>query len=236
MAKKSKSAAKERAEWVKRVSALDKIRHEHYGDIPLNVRELKAADRLLKFPLGNHPVAKSLRKKYPLEEICKELSSPVIRRKLLLYLQACKLTNGDREALKFEYELLENDFEREFFSRAAQVVELGEETVEKLARATGAAVKKAVKPGRGATNVRFPDETKKQCLKIWKSKEYREAAKQHVANGVKITHEAVFEVAKNKLTKLQPMPIATIDDFKRALGAASDKAHRESAAMKKKPQ
>jgi hypothetical protein len=113
-------------------------------------------------------------------------------------------------------------------------VEVADDSVKKLAGATGVAVKKAIKPGRGSKNVRYPNETKEQCLRIWGNKDYREAAKHHIANGRKITYEAVFEVAKNELAKLRPMPITTLVEFKRALGAKSDKKYRDSPAVRKK--
>lgn len=113
------------------------------------------------------------------------------------------------------------------------VVELSDESAKKVARLTGAEVKKFIKPGRGSKNTRFPDETKEACVRIWEKYKGNPEVKKR-AQKRKVKHEDVFEYAKKELEKIG---ISSADEFKSALGAASDKKHRESPAVKeKKPQ
>ena len=113
------------------------------------------------------------------------------------------------------------------------IVELSDESAKKVARLTGAEVKKFIKPGRGSKNTRFSDETKAACLQIWKECKRNTEVKKH-ANKRKVSYKDVFEYAKKELEK---KGINSADEFRRALGAASDKKHRESPAVKeKKPQ
>ena len=110
-------------------------------------------------------------------------------------------------------------------------VEVADASVKKLAGATGAAVKKAIKPGRGSAKERFPEETKQQCQGIWeKYKDNPEVKKPRR----KVSHNDVFEYAKTELAGLEPVHILTADEFKRALGAKSDKKYRNSPAVRKK--
>ena len=116
---------------------------------------------------------------------------------------------------------------------AAMVVEIDDASVKKLAGATGAAVKKAIKPGRGSAKERFPEETKQQCQGIWeKYKDNPEVKK--CATRRKVSHNDVFEYAKTELARLEPVHILAADEFKRALGAKSDKKYRNSPAVRKR--
>ena len=66
-------------------------------------------------------------------------------------------------------------------------------------------------------------------MRIW---DYRtKDAVKELAYKRKVRHEDVFEYAKDELEKIG---ITSADEFRRVLGAASDKKHRESHAMKKK--
>ena len=118
-------------------------------------------------------------------------------------------------------------------SPATAVVEIDGASMKKLAGATAAAVKKAIKPGRGSKNVRFPDETKEQCQGIWEKYKDNPEVKKH-ATRRKVSHNDVFEYAKTELAGLEPVHILTADEFKRALGAKSDKKYRNSPAVRKK--
>jgi hypothetical protein len=116
---------------------------------------------------------------------------------------------------------------------ATAVVEIADASVKKLAGATGVAVKKAIKPGRGSKNVRYPDETKLQCQSIWGRCRVKEEVKR-LAAGHKVSSDDVFEYAKVELARLEPVAIKTAAEFKRVLGAKSDKNYRESSAVRKK--
>ena len=111
------------------------------------------------------------------------------------------------------------------------VVELGDDSVKKLAEATGKSVKKAIKPGKGSSRERWPDETKKECVRIWGYRT-KDAVKER-AYKRKVRHEDVFEYAKDELEKIG---IRSADEFRRVLGAASDQNSRNSPARRKKPQ
>jgi hypothetical protein len=111
-------------------------------------------------------------------------------------------------------------------------VELGDESVEKLAREMCTVVKKVIKPGRGSKNTHFPDETKASCLRIWEIYKDKWEVKKH-AHKHKVSYKDVFKYAEKELEEIG---IRSADEFRRALGAASDKKHRESHAMKEKPQ
>ena len=110
------------------------------------------------------------------------------------------------------------------------IVELSDESAKKVARLTGAEVKKFIKPGRGSKNTRFSDETKTECLRIWEKYKDNPEVKE-LAPKRKVSHDDVFEYAKGELEKIG---IHSAKEFSRALGAASDKKHRESPAVKKK--
>ena len=110
------------------------------------------------------------------------------------------------------------------------IVELSDESAKKVARLTGAEVKKFIKPGRGSKNTRFSDETKAKCSQIWETYKDKSEVKEH-AQKRRIGHKDVYECAKKKLEEIG---ISSADEFHRALGAASDKKHRESHAVKKK--
>ncbi len=112
-------------------------------------------------------------------------------------------------------------------------VEVADDSVKKLAGATGAAVKKAIKPGRGSAKERFPEETKQQCQGIWEKYKDNPEVKKRAARR-KVSHNDVFEYAKTELARLEPVHILTADEFKRALGAKSDKKYRNSPAVRKK--
>ena len=112
-------------------------------------------------------------------------------------------------------------------------VEVADDSVKKLAGATGAAVKKAIKPGRGSAKERFPEETKQQCQGIWEKYKGNLEVKKR-ATRRKVSHNDVFEYAKAELAVLEPVHILTADEFKRALGAKSDKKYRNSPAVRKK--
>jgi hypothetical protein len=116
---------------------------------------------------------------------------------------------------------------------AAMIVEINDNTVKKLAGATAAAVKKAIKPGKGASNEKYPEVTKQQCMIIWEVYRGKEVVREH-ASRRKVSYDDVFEYAKTELAELEPVHILTADDFKRALGAHSDKKYRESPAVRKK--
>jgi len=112
-------------------------------------------------------------------------------------------------------------------------VEVADDSVKKLAGATGAAVKKAIKPGKGSSNERFPEETKRQCQSIWEEYKDNLEVKKHAIRH-KVSHNNVFEYAKAELARLEPVAIRTANDFDRALGAKSDKKYRDSPAVRKK--
>lgn len=113
------------------------------------------------------------------------------------------------------------------------IVELSDESAKKVARLTGAEVKKLIKPGRGSKNTRFPNETKEACVRIWeKYKGNPEVMK--LAQKRKVSHKDVFKYAKGELEEIG---IHSAEEYHRAIGAASDRKHRESPAVKeKKPQ
>jgi hypothetical protein len=138
------------------------------------------------------------------------------------------------ESLTNAQERLRRDVEiAKFGTKHPVPVEVADDSVKKLAGATGAAVKKAIKPGRGSAKERFPEETKQQCQGIWeKYKDNLEVKKR--ATRRKVSHNDVFEYAKAELAVLEPVHILTADEFKRALGAKSDKKYRNSPAVRKK--
>ena len=115
-------------------------------------------------------------------------------------------------------------------------VEIDDGSVKKLADATGKSVKKAIKPGKGSANACFTPETKEKCRRIYDTYKDKPEVKQH-AYKRKVSHADVFEYAKDELANLQPpcQPIHSADEFRRALGALSDRKHRESLAKMKKP-
>ena len=216
------------------ISALDKLRREHYGDMPISTQDIKLVDRVMKllFGEGDNPHARALREKYPNIDMYKEQVIPILRRSVLLYRQAFKMVDNDYGSFKFEDKILADELAREL-STPATIVSLDDDFVRKLAGATGAAVKKAIKPGRGSANERFPEETKQQCQGIWEKYKNNLEVKKH-ATRRKVSHNDVFEYAKTELARLEPVHILTADDFKRALGAQSDKKYRDSPAVRKK--
>ena len=218
------------------ISALDKLRREHYGDMPISTQDIKLVDRVMKllFGEGDNPHARALREKYPNIDMYKEQVIPILRRSVLLYRQAFKMVDNDYGSFKFEDKILANELAREL-SAPATTVSLDDDFVRKLAGATAAAVKKAIKPGRGSKNVRYPDVTKEQCQGIWeKYKDNPEVKKHANATRRKVSYNDVFEYAKTELARLEPVHILKADDFKRALGAKSDKKYRNSPTVREK--
>ena len=215
------------------MSALDKLRREHYGDMPVSAEDIKLVDQVMKllFDEENNSYAESLRKKYPNIDMYKEQVMPIFRRGVILYRQALKMVGNDYRDFKFEDKFLANELAREL-SAPETILAPGDDFVKKLAVATVAAVKKVIKPGRGSKNVRYPEETKWQCDSIWKYCRDNQEVKNHAA-GHKVSYDDVFEYAKVKLARLKPVPIKDADQFRRVLDAISDKNYRNKTRREK---
>lgn len=239
------------------ISVIEKLRREHYGNVPVEdlegalmhkitayVRGELSDEEAAKFFgdfLNDIKVLKECAKAYGLHEMDKTLLNH------LMPLGFCmlKMNGCDIEALESEADAMgciwanaprdlpsPSRFYNEL-SPVAAAVEIDGASIKKLAGATAAAVKKAIKPGRGSKNVRFPDVTKEQCQGIWKRYKDNPEVKKHAIRR-KVSHNDVFEYAKTELAALKPVHISTADQFKRALGAKSDKKYRNSPAVREK--
>ena len=239
------------------ISAIDKIRRDHYGNVPdedlagalmhkmiAYVRgELseEEAAKLFGGLLNDVKVLKECAKAYGIHEMDKAVFNHLTP----LVLGMLKMSGCDIEALESECDAmgyLWANATRDSPSPphsgnepplVATVVEVDDAYVKKLAGATAMAVKKAIKHGRGSANVRFPEETKWQCQSIWERYKDNPEVKK-CAHRRKVSHNDVFEYAKTELARLEPVPISTADKFKRVLGAISDKKYRNSPALSKR--
>lgn len=236
----------------KEISAIDKLRREHYGEVSMEDDErawFYKFSAYVRGELSEEEAAKIfgclLDKMKALKEHAKifgidKMDRAVLNHLMLVGVGMAKVNGCDVEAANLEadamgYEWAEATTDSPVSPQPQShpsVVEIGDASIKKLAEATGKSVKKAIKPGKGSSNEQWTPEVKAEARRIWKDKDYREAAKRFATNGRKITHANVYEAAKRELGRIG---IASADEFTRVLGAYSDRTSRNSSAKRKKP-
>ena len=113
------------------------------------------------------------------------------------------------------------------------LVEITEDSVKKLAYATGNAVKRAIRPGKGAANERYAH--KDELMRIWEKYSKDETLSGSINH--KVYHRDVFNYppANKEIAALKSDPPITLEEFERSLGAFSDRKSRQSPAKRNKP-
>lgn len=234
----------------KAISVVDELRRKHYGDLRMTRRDRAMTNKVFAFMRGDGSEieakeffgnewesVKAIRERWKTFNIHK--IDRAVMNHIALLIDGILLMNGDDdEAGNMEYEAVFYELKKQLANlktctddNAPVRVEIGEDSVRKLADATGKSVKKAIRPGKGSANERYK---LKDCFQaIWDK--YKKDSKLKLCLNHKVYHEDVFyyEPAHAEIVALRNDPPITFDEFDRALGAASDKKHRESPAMKK---
>ena len=232
------------------ISKIDKIRRRHYGNVPVEDLEGALMHKLVAYvrdELSDEEASKTFGRFFDGIKVLKEcavaygiheMDKAVLYHAMTLGPGMLKMCGCDIEALESECDGLgylwanatpDTPSPPRLANEpppATAVVEIADASVKKLAGATGAAVKNAIKPGRGVKNVQYPEKTKWQCQSIWERCRVKEEVKR-LAAGRKVSYDDVFKYAKAELARLEPVNITSAGQFRCVFGAKSDKEYAE---------